>query len=33
MSTSTVEETLDLMQQFAEQVLPRFSRTDAPVSA
>jgi probable F420-dependent oxidoreductase len=33
MSTSTVEETLDLMQQFAEQVLPHFSRTDAPVSA
>jgi probable F420-dependent oxidoreductase len=32
-STSTEEETLDQMQQFAEQVLPRFSRTDTTVSA
>jgi probable F420-dependent oxidoreductase len=33
MSTSTMEETLDQMQQFAERVLPHFSRADAPVSA
>jgi probable F420-dependent oxidoreductase len=32
MSTSTVEETLDQMQQFAELVLPRFSRPDVAVS-
>jgi probable F420-dependent oxidoreductase len=33
MSTTTVEETLDQMRQFAEQVLPHFSRADASVSA
>ena len=30
MSTSTIEETLDQMQQFSEQVLPHFSQTAAP---
>ena len=33
MSTSTVEETLDQMQQFAEEVMPHFVATDAAVTA
>jgi alkanesulfonate monooxygenase SsuD/methylene tetrahydromethanopterin reductase-like flavin-dependent oxidoreductase (luciferase family) len=33
MSTSTVDETLDQMQQFAERVLPHFNRADATVPA
>jgi probable F420-dependent oxidoreductase len=33
LSTSSVEETLDQMQQFAEQVLPHFSQSDAAVPA
>jgi probable F420-dependent oxidoreductase len=31
MSTSTIEETLDLMQQFAERVMPRFSQSAVSV--
>jgi len=33
LSTSSVEETVDQMQQFAEQVLPRFAQADTAVSA
>ena len=32
LSTSTVEESLEQMQQFAEDVMPRFVRADAPLS-
>jgi hypothetical protein len=33
MSTSTIEETLDQMQQFTERVMSRFPQTEAAVSA